>query len=1321
MKFINRLLQSAGLNPHPDTQARASTKESEDLFRRVFDQSPIPIVLVTMKDSRLLEANPAAISTFGFADRRHIGSPLADLGIWHDPADQLRYRASLQQTGSITGFEVSMLTQARRKIDLMMSGSVVTIGGQLCTINFLLDLTEHKRAVVALGESEEKFRRLFDQSPMIIAVLSVPEGRLIELNRAGLVSFGLDRETAIGRTTAELAVWVDRAERERYLQLLVATGTVNGFEAQLRSRDGEVHTVLCSGSLLKVGTETWSLNTLQDITGRKRAEATRDKSASLVRATLESTADGILAIDADGRIESYNRIFAEMWRLPEDILNSRDDDRALQWVLSQLKVPDQFIQKVRHLYAHPAEESFDTLEFVDGRIFERYSRPMLINGRPTGRVWSFRDITLRRAAEAAMRDSEEKFHGVFDKSPIIMGLLTVPDGRFVEVNAAGEAAFGFTREEAIGRTSAELNVWANSGDRERYLQLLKTNGAVSAYETQMRRKNGELFTVLYNGSLIRLGNQAYSLNILQDISERKRTEKSLRTSEQRYERVVQNISDALLIDDVAGHIVFANDRFRQLLGLPRGDLHSVRLEDYVAPEYRTLLRDRHDRRVRGEPVPDRYDYEAVRVDGTRLWIEVNVTTVVENGFITGTQSLNRDITDRKISEQAMLLLSTGTATLRGHSYYEHVAKEIARLFSADLGMVARCRHPAPDRARTLGLCLDGQALPALEYAMVDTPCIGVFDKKCVVYPTAVARLFPKVQIFTEQKIEGYAAAPMRAQNGEVIGHVAIASRRPIRHNLALLESVLQMIAFKVAAEFERQRAESMFRDLFSSAPDAVLIATQQGVITDANRRAVELFGYSHAELLHLSVAELIPPAVRPELLRRLSTYLADPVPHAMGASAPGLLALNKAGRSFPIDISLSPLDSEQGLLVVAAIRDITDQIQAAAQHQQIEAQLRQAQKMESLGTLAGGIAHDFNNILTGMLGFVELTRMDLPADHPAQQWIRNLAASGDRAKNLVRQILTFSRKDEGEQTPLRLQAVAEEAVRLLRATIPPMIGIETAFQMDCPPIMADANQMHQVLVNLCTNAWHAMPEKGGHIRVELATCPPPPDSDAGGSAEPAGPFVRLTVSDDGTGMDAPTLDRIFDPFFTTKKTGQGTGLGLAVVHGIVQSHAGVIKVRSTPGQGTTFELYFPAINAPVPGSAAAAGEQLPQGRGEHCLLVDDDNASRQAVSHLLTRLGYRVTVHHDPLAALAAFRATPTEFVLVISDLAMPGMTGIEFARHVRAAAPAMPLLVVSGFVAPAQLQQLRALGVKEILRKPPTLDELGRAVARSLGRSAAR
>jgi signal transduction histidine kinase/ActR/RegA family two-component response regulator len=380
-----------------------------------------------------------------------------------------------------------------------------------------------------------------------------------------------------------------------------------------------------------------------------------------------------------------------------------------------------------------------------------------------------------------------------------------------------------------------------------------------------------------------------------------------------------------------------------------------------------------------------------------------------------------------------------------------------------------------------------------------------------------------------------------------------------------------------------------------------------------------------------------------------------------------------------------------------ALQDITVQKQALER-------LRQSHKIELLGNLAGGIAHDFNNILTGMLSNLELARLDLPPTHAARQWIDRIGATAGHAKNLVQQILTFSRMEEGKLAPTRLQPVVAAAVELMRTTMPSMMRIEAEISEECLPVMADETQIHQVVMNLCTNAWHALPEHGGRITVRLAA---------------NGPHVILTVHDNGCGMDAATLQRIYEPFFTTKDTGKGTGLGLAVTHGIVKSHGGVITVESTPGVGTTFEIRLPAIGPGLSAAAfpLAAAAAPAQGQNERLLYIDDEAAVGMPLSELLERIGYRVTYRLEPKAALALFLAQPSAFDLVLTDLAMPGMTGRELAKEILRVRPDMPVILLTGMIEPKLREQFLQIGVRAVLTKPVTLGDLAASIASSLGR----
>jgi PAS domain S-box-containing protein len=371
-----------------------------------------------------------------------------------------------------------------------------------------------------------------------------------------------------------------------------------------------------------------------------------------------------------------------------------------------------------------------------------------------------------------------------------------------------------------------------------------------------------------------------------------------------------------------------------------------------------------------------------------------------------------------------------------------------------------------------------------------------------------------------------------------------------------------------------------------------------------------------------------------------------------------------------------------------------------------EAMLR-TQKLEALGTLAGGIAHDFNNILFAIAGNTDLAMADLPADHPVQQSLLEIKQAGTRATDLVRRILSFSRPQDQKREVLKLEPILQEARRFLRATIPATIDIVFHEGVGVPAVLADSTQVYQAVVNLATNAAHAIGSARGRIDIRLETVRSAPALGVEtGPGLPEGRYACLSVSDTGCGMDPILLDRIFDPFFTTKGPGQGTGLGLSVVHGIMKSHRGAVTVESETGRGSTFRLYFPAAD----GVAVPAVETLSPrttGRGERILYLDDEPALVAIAQRSLTRLGYKVTGYTSPLEALAAVVSRPNDFDVVITDLAMPRMSGFDFARKVREARPDLPVLMTSGRVGPEEKAMARDLGVIELIAKPDTLIHL--------------
>ena len=384
-----------------------------------------------------------------------------------------------------------------------------------------------------------------------------------------------------------------------------------------------------------------------------------------------------------------------------------------------------------------------------------------------------------------------------------------------------------------------------------------------------------------------------------------------------------------------------------------------------------------------------------------------------------------------------------------------------------------------------------------------------------------------------------------------------------------------------------------------------------------------------------------------------------------------------------------------------------------------EAQLR-SQKMEALGTLAGGIAHDFNNILLAITGNAKLALSDMqtafPLEHSVQRNLYEIDKAASRAADLVKRILTFSRQQETQREVLHLQPLIEDALRLLRPTMRAAIEIRTTLDADTAPVASEPIQIQQVVMNLVTNAAHAIGDKPGAIEIGLSNFESRDVSLLATGPLPAGRYVRLTVSDSGVGIDAAVIERIFEPFFTTKQVGQGTGLGLAVVHGIARAHGGAIGVESRAGHGATFRVYFPAASGEVR-MADVKPQILPASRDAHVLYVDDEEPLVFLIARILERLGYRVTGCVDPEQALRELRAHPQEFDVVVTDLSMRGMNGFELTRAVKAIRADLPVLLISGYLRSEDRDLAAQLGIRELILKPNTVEELGLAIDRTLSK----
>ena len=512
---------------------------------------------------------------------------------------------------------------------------------------------------------------------------------------------------------------------------------------------------------------------------------------------------------------------------------------------------------------------------------------------------------------------------------------------------------------------------------------------------------------------------------------------------------------------------------------------------------------------------------------------------------------------------------------------------------------------------------------------------------------------------------------------------------------------------------ERKLAECRLRRTqyaVDHATDSIFVIESDGHFRDVNESACRRLGYTKQELLTKSVMD-----IDPDFPRETWNAFWEEFKHTK------LLRLEtrhrgKSGEVFPVEVVANYILHEGEELDYAFVRDITERKQAEAALQAFQDQVRQMQKMEAIGELASGIAHDFNNVLTAIMGNAQLACKKVASDHPLQPNLMRILEASERASRLVQQILTFSHQQAVSRTVMALSPVVNEALELLRATLPAGVELTATYDAATPKILADATQIHQVLMNLCTNAWHALNRQSGAIAVDLAAVRLTQPLHSLFATLPPGHYACLSVRDNGCGMDPETVVRIFEPFYTTKPVGHGTGLGLSLVHGIVQGHEGAIVVDSCPGRGTTVSVYFPAAEA-----RAYAGEPVKvspaetQGRLRHLLYVDDEAMLVELVRAWFEPRGYKVTGCMLAAEALDAVRADPTGFDVVVTDYNMPGMSGLQLAQALARIRANLPVVLVSGHLSPTAQAASLATNIKGMVSKTIMWQQLEGVINRLL------
>ncbi len=678
--------------------------------------------------------------------------------------------------------------------------------------------------------------------------------------------------------------------------------------------------------------------------------------------------------------------------------------------------------------------------------------------------------------------------------------------------------------------------------------------------------------------------------------------------------------------------------------------------------------------------------------------EIRIFTDDEVHFLEGMAPMISGAIQRLRMEQALEHIVETVSARTGRTLFDTVVQSLAETLAVDYTFIGELVDAGS--VTTLAAWRRGRLVPNFSYSLPGSPCANIVERKACSYSSGVRQAFPEDRLLEELEIEGYAGTPLVDATGRVLGLIVLLHGRPLR-NVQMAESMLRICAARAGAELDRIRAEHALKEsenrmrmILNNTLDAVIGMDCDGRITDWNPRAETMFGWTRSDALGKELALLIiPPFYREAHARGLRKFLDSGEGPILNRQIE-MTALRRDGHEFPVELTVSALPLGQSHRFNAFVADISER-------KRLEAELRQAHKMEVVGRLAGGVAHDFNNLLTAILGYCQLLESDL-AGNPACESVWEIRKAGDRAAGLTQQLLAFSRQQVLQPKILDLNAVVDNMTNMLRRLIGEHITLVTRLSADLGRVKADPGQVEQVLLNLVLNARDAMPE-GGWLTVETANVDLDQASPDHLARIPPGSYVRLKISDTGHGMDEKTMAHIFEPFFTTKEVGKGTGLGLATVYGIIKQSDGFLWAESELKRGSAFTIHLPRLGD-LPQAAPGVSKTVGQLRGhETILLIEDEPMVRRLTRRILEQNGYTVLEAQDGVEGLKLSRTHTGMVHLLITDAVMPFMSGRDVAQRLCLERPDIAVLLMSGHTGDMMVGEVESPPFTGFLPKPFT------------------
>ena len=1065
-----------------------------------------------------------------------------------------------------------------------------------------------------------------------------------------------------------------------------ATGEPFNQECRVIRPNGEVRIVHGQGEILKDenGKPLKMIGTVQDITERKQVEHTVRNSEQRFRDFAESSADWLWEMDKNLRFTYLSPNVERIVGVPPEWHYGKTREE----LLGDDYDPKPWKKHFQALKEHKPFRDFSYLRVgkgIEPKWTATSGKPIFSeNGTFLGYRGTGRDITELMWVQEEIKKKEERFRNLAEGS--IQGILVHRGGKALFVNQSFAENSGYDSPEDI-MAMESIDEMVVPEDRDRLIAYsearLSGGEAPNQYIYRGLRKDGSRIWLETNARLVEWDGAPAIQVVNVDITERKKAEEELRENQKLLHTVFDLIPHAVYVKDTQGRYLMANQGLCDDYGLKPEDivhrsaaelgvLHASEL-DVIAESDGNVFRTKESFFREGVTF--------TRADGKKKITRITKIPILDSDHnVTGLVGLTEDITERVKAEEE---INANRRLLR--TVFDTIPHA---LFVKDRDGRYVIVNQAAVEAYGLG---DKEYIGFLPE---DVPSLAEDSTKMI---TEIDREVLR----TGERFEAEGLQLALPSGEERILHII---KLPFQNDAGEIEglvSVSQDITERKKGERALKESEGRFRSIVRNLPNGFNMKDPEGRLQIVNQRLEEWFGLANKDILGRTADEVFPAGVQGGYHAMEMEVLNQRIVHEEEFTVPFA-----DGKEHAVIVTKFPLvDEDDGIIGVGTITtDVTAQRSA-------EKNLRQAHRLESLGTLAGGIAHDLNNILFPIIGYSEVLIKQYTMEAQAQSFLKIISSSALRAKDLVSQILLFSRSGEGRMDLCHLKPVALEVVKLIRSTLPASIEIKQSIDKNIELVNADPSQIHQVMMNLCINAGQSMPE-GGTLTFYLENTDLKSRWDYLGK-ELNGPHIRIACQDTGIGMDEKTMARIFEPFFTTKSAGHGTGLGLATVFGIVQQHGGGIDVSSTPGEGTLFEIFLPVIQAEWE-SPTVIMEPLPRG-SESILFVDDEATITGFARMVLEDQGYRVTPSTNSLEALKIFQADPQRFDLVVTDYTMPVMTGDKLAYEIKNIRGDIPIVLSTGNRDSLNLDNAHSLGIAEVIYKPVGSDELVRLVRRVL------